>query len=175
MYSVFLILRISNTYLLFSIIYFFQINILSISHQISNDDGDWVLLNSESVERHCHQRAPYIEAWTMRANRYLNNEKLLAPVDGGKSETNAAGACNEKQQRAPPATVISTTPKPNREMYVYTSGFEGTDRVRVETYRSGLGFKFQTNRGFPKGRGKTCVYPVSAYGRLWPFVTRSQI
>lgn len=85
---------------------------------MSNDDGDWVLLNSESVERHCQRSVPYIEAWCMRANKYLNNEQLLVPVNG-KTEANAPAA-NEKPKCSPAVVaVVPTAPKSTaKETYV---------------------------------------------------------
>lgn len=77
--------------------------------QISNEDGNWVLLNSESVERYCQKTIPYIEAWSMRVNKYLNNEKFLVPVNGAKRESNKI--INEKHT----PVVIPPTLKVNRE------------------------------------------------------------
>lgn len=74
---------------------------------MSNDDGDWVLLNSESVERHCQMIVPYIEAWCMRSNKYLNNEQFLVPVNG-KTESNAPTA-NDKPKNA--LSAVSIVPK----------------------------------------------------------------
>lgn len=89
---------------------------------MSNDDGDWVLLNSESVERHCQRSAPYIEAWCMRANKYLNSEQFLVPVNGKtgglKAPAAAKGDCSDK--RAAVATPDPPKPPNNREMYVLT-------------------------------------------------------
>lgn len=78
--------------------------------QMSNDDGDWVLLNSESVERYCQRSVSHIEAWCMRTNKYLNNEQFLVPVNG-KSESNAPSA-NEKSKNALAVhAIVPATPK----------------------------------------------------------------
>lgn len=77
--------------------------------QMSNDDGDWVLLNSESVERHCQQSVPYIEAWCMRVNKYLNNEQFLVPANGGDGHEPNGYAPQQNEKHA------AIAPKPSRE------------------------------------------------------------
>lgn len=89
---------------------------------MSNDDGDWVLLNSESVERHCQRSAPHVEAWCMRTNKYLNSEQFLVPVNGktGGPKAPAAAAVAEAGDDKRAADAIPDTPKqPNRETYVF--------------------------------------------------------
>lgn len=77
---------------------------------MSNDDGDWVLLNSESVERYCQMSVPYIEAWCMRANKYLNNEQFLVPVNG-KTESNAPAANDKPKNALAVVSVVPAAPK----------------------------------------------------------------
>lgn len=83
---------------------------------MSNDDGDWVLLNSESVGRHCQRSAPHIEAWCMRANKYLNSEQFLVPVNGKTGGPKAPAAAKGDGDKRAAVPTLDIPKPPNREM-----------------------------------------------------------
>lgn len=87
---------------------------------MSNDDGDWVLLNSESVERHCQRSVPHIEAWCMRANKYLNSEQFLVPVNGKTGGPKAPTVAKGDDDKRAAVAIPDTPQPPNRETYVFT-------------------------------------------------------
>ncbi|XP_060843295.1 E3 ubiquitin-protein ligase MYCBP2 isoform X2 [Rhopalosiphum padi] len=95
--------------------------IIGYTDEMSNDDGDWVLLNSESVERHCQRSAPHIEAWCMRVNKYLNSEQFLVPVNGKTGGPKAPATADVDDDKRAAVAMPDTPKQPNRETAVKSS------------------------------------------------------
>ncbi|XP_050423071.1 E3 ubiquitin-protein ligase MYCBP2 isoform X2 [Adelges cooleyi] len=117
--------------------------IIGYTDEVSNDDGDWVMLNPDSVERYCRQKAPKpncVEAWAMRVCRLVDDEMFLVKVNQEKPNGDEAAA-NDKHAQSTAIvrdyhqdtpTVLSTP----RKFKVIRCGASGHNIRNQPTFRS---------------------------------------